>query len=250
MAIDLTPVTEALKKAADRGAPVYFWLRDDDAVTDTPELCLLEAWAGAAHTQVLLAVIPAKADEKLAAFVAGSKQLCPCVHGWAHKNHASEEEKKMELGDHRPPNIVCGELKTGLKTVYDLFGGDALAVLVPPWNRISDQVVEVLPSLGFEGLSTFGSEVAITTPNGLKVVNCQLDLIDWRGTRKCRPHDELVRELAGHIEERAPDGLPIGILGHHLVHDDAAWQFLHELLEVTRSGEARFVSPRDVFDRA
>ncbi|MGI9483170.1 MAG: polysaccharide deacetylase family protein [Hyphomicrobiales bacterium] len=245
---DFSPLTDALNRIGDENATAHFWMRDDDAVSDTPALRQLDEWAGNATTDILLAVVPAIADETLKEFLVETERLCPCVHGWAHKSHASADEKKMELGNHRPLKSVSAELKKGVGKMNDMFGDRARPVLVPPWNRISEEVIAALPGLGFQGLSAFGSEEEVHAPDELSIANSQLDLIDWRGTRTCRPHDELVRELAGHIESRAPAGLPVGILGHHLVHDDAAWAFLDKLSAVVAAHHAAIWLPaRAVF---
>ena len=52
--------------------------------------------------------------------------------------------------------IVLGELGTGWLALERLFGGRALSVMVPPWNRIAPALVPTLPEIGFRGLSTFG----------------------------------------------------------------------------------------------
>jgi len=229
MKIDFSPVTAELDRLADAGHQATLWLRDDDAVSDTAALRRLAAWAQGAETSALLAVIPAYADDSLAEFLKSNDQLIPCVHGWAHANHAPEGEKSAELGNHRPLDVVCAELAGAKRQLETLLGARALPVLVPPWNRMDKALAAILPALGFTGLSAFGNSFTSPVPAGLTVANTHLDVIDWRGTRGCRPHDELVAELAMHILTRGPAGDPIGILTHHLVHDDDVWQFLDEL---------------------
>ena len=108
----------------------------------------------------------------------------------------------------------------------------ALPVLVPPWHRISSDVVQRLPQLGYSGLSTFADAFTAPQIEGLTVENSHLDLIDWRGTRGGRDHQELLDDLIELIEVRTPAGLPIGILSHHLVHDEVVWSFLDKLAGV------------------
>ncbi|NNF76461.1 MAG: hypothetical protein HKN05_00395 [Rhizobiales bacterium] len=39
----------------------------------------------------------------------------------------------------------------------------------------------------------------------------------------------MLDDLIKLIEVRTPAGLPIGILSHHLVHDEVVWSFLDKL---------------------
>ena len=49
-----------------------------------------------------------------------------------------------------------------------------------------------------------------------------------------RPMADLIGELVAALQDRFEGSRePIGLLGHHLVHDAAAWDFLGELFEAT-----------------
>jgi hypothetical protein len=215
----------ALDRHADRGKPAQLWLRDDDAVDPGPALDRLLRMTAAARVPVTLAAIPAFSGKALADRLATEPHVTVAVHGWSHKNYAGPEEKKQELGAHRPPAEVLADLKRGFAQLATLHGPRFAPVLVPPWNRISSQVVAELPGLGFEALSVFGPE----TPEPLKMMNTHVDLIDWHGTRGGRPAAILLDELASALESDAP----VGILTHHLVHDAAAWDFLADLFKMT-----------------
>jgi hypothetical protein len=152
------------------------------------------------------------------------------VHGWAHRNHAGPEEKKQELGAHRPVETVLDELARGLRHLQDLHGAQAAPVLVPPWNRIHDDVVQGLPGIGYAALSVFGPE----KPAPLRVLNTHVDLIDWRGTGGAKELDTLLSEIAVALQRDAP----IGLLTHHLIHDAGAWEVLDRVLALT-AGQPR-----------
>lgn len=231
MTLDFLPVKAALDTLANDGHSAQIWLRDDDAVSHTKPLQRLEEWARGCGTNALLAVIPARAEESLAAFLHTTGALTPCVHGSAHTNHALKGEKSAELGPQRPLAVVCNELEDAKRHLDNVLGKRALPVLVPPWNRMDVALPARLPGLGFTGLSAFGTGFTASAPVGLKVANTHLDVIDWRGARNCRPHDDLVVELAGHIAAHGPASQPTGILTHHLVHDEAVWHFLDALAE-------------------
>ena len=118
-----------------------------------------------------------------------------------------------------------------------LFPGRTVAMLVPPWNRIAAPLVPHLPDLGFRWLSSFGRDPPSCPVPGLEQIDCQLDIVDWRA-RASRPHEQLTAELAALARERAPLSAPIGILSHHLDHDEAAWAFLAALFRLTTRHEA------------
>ena len=105
-----------------------------------------------------------------------------------------------------------------------IFGPVLSDVVVPPWNRIDAEVVPRLPGLGFTALSCFAP-----TPDAspLPRLDSDLDIVDWRGGRVGRPLDDLARKVADIVAR----GDRLGILTHHLAHDDAAWASLAALLE-------------------
>ncbi|TJV74750.1 MAG: polysaccharide deacetylase, partial [Mesorhizobium sp.] len=58
--------------------------------------------------------------------------------------------------------------------------------------------------------------------------------MDWHGTRGCRDHGLLVQAIIAQLH----GGEPVGLLTHHLVHDESAWLFLERLFTVTAQTEA------------
>ena len=54
--------------------------------------------------------------------------------------------------------------------------------------------------------------------------------------------------VAALVERReAGSGEPIGLLSHHLVHDETAWSFLQALFEVTNEAAAcRWMAAREL----
>lgn len=231
------PVGAALERAAAGGRTVEIWLRDDDAVTATGALERLARLASDAEMPVLLAVIPGSADRHLARFVATEPLLTPTQHGFTHTNHAGLDARACELGGQRAPAVVLDDLVRGRERMRDLFHGAHTDILVPPWNRIAPELLPHLPSLGFGALSTFADLHAGTA--GLDVVNCHLDIIDWRNGRVGHRENKLVGRLAILIDS----GAPVGLLTHHLAHDAAAWQFLERALPyLAARPEVRFTS--------
>jgi hypothetical protein len=71
----------------------------------------------------------------------------------------------------------------------------------------------------------------------LEQIDCQLDILDWRA-RASHPHELLAARLAALVRRRARPSAPIGILSHHLAHDEAAWAFLADLFRLAARHQA------------
>jgi hypothetical protein len=68
-------------------------------------------------------------------------------------------------------------------------------------------------------------------------LDAHLDLLRWRGGARFRGRARLQAALARELRVRRSRRLwraPIGLLTHHLNHDDAAWRFLEEFLAWSR----------------
>jgi hypothetical protein len=90
-------------------------------------------------------------------------------------------------------------------------------------------------------LSTFAQ--ASREPRGMPEVDCDLDIVDWRNGRRGRSMDDLCGRLASLVAAGRGRDRPIGLLTHHLVHDEAAWSFVAAFIEhVGRHPAARFVA--------
>ncbi|MGO4620518.1 polysaccharide deacetylase family protein [Ensifer sp. 2YAB10] len=240
-----------LDRIAASGRQVDFWLRDDDAAEPTVALDRLLSLVDRHGLAVVLAVPPALTDEALARRLDGLAHVSIAVHGWAHRNHAPPEEKKQELGAHRPRAAVLHELELGYDRLRTLFPVGFVPMLVPPWNRIDKSLLDALPEIGFTVLSVFGPE----KPSPFKLANTHVDVMDWRGTRGCRDHASIVadiitrfRQVCGDVEERADQkGRTIGVLTHHLVHDEGVWAFLEKLFAATsRHPACRWLAGREI----
>ena len=233
------------------GRDVTLWWRDDDAVTATPELERLLDIArlpGGAPLPLCLAVIPRQADKSLAKFAASRPQLSILQHGFAHTNHAPASEKKAELGAHRPAAAIFAELAEGRDLLRALFPAGLLPVLVPPWNRIASAVRSGLPGIGLSYTSTYGPRAR----GDHQAVNTHADIIDWHQGRGFAGTAAALALIAGHLaarrEGRADPDEPTGILTHHLMHDEACWNFLTELVyRLGRQAGVRWLAGTAIF---
>lgn len=204
-----------------------FWLRDDDATTPDPRLDRLIDLVRRFDVPLLLAVIPACAGVPLARRLSGESLVTPCVHGFAHANHMAEGEKKVELGG-RTVDQVLAELREGRGRLAVLFPNSLSGILVPPWNRVAPDVAARLHECGFTAVSTASWH---RTGTILPELNTQVDVMDWIGGRIGHRLDAVVVELRRRLEQaRVRGGAPIGILSHHLVHDETAWATLESLI--------------------
>ncbi len=239
------PLKEELQRWQSAGRTARLWLRDDDAIEPTAELEKLAKLAQAFQVPVVLAVIPARTGEPLARWLRSMPHIHPAVHGWSHHNHAPPNEKRQELGPHRPREVIFDELRQGLKHMRLLYAERLFPMLVPPWNRIDPALVEDLPRLGFAALSAFGP-VPRTSP--IPIINAHVDIIDSKAGNRARAPFQLLRQLADELARaRAGGGYPVGILSHHLGGDAAALRFLKHLFQRTaRHPACRWHAPVDL----
>jgi peptidoglycan/xylan/chitin deacetylase (PgdA/CDA1 family) len=223
------PLLIELDRWHSAGKVAHLWLRDDDAIAPTPALEQLLDLSARHHVPMTLAVIPSGTGQPLADRLAQAPLISVTVHGWSHTNHSGANEKKQELGTQRPAEIVLGELAEGFRRLRALYPDRFVPVLVPPWNRIAAPLIPALAGLGFQALSVFGAEKSSAMP----MINTHVDLIEWHGNRGGRDHSALVTEIVKRLGEMFDNGRMMGLLTHHLVHDQAAWDFLEAVLART-----------------
>jgi hypothetical protein len=72
-------------------------------------------------------------------------------HGYAHRNHAPPDERKMELGRHRDVETTIADLARGRDVLERSLGERFFDILVPPWNRIDTAIVARLRAPQFGG---------------------------------------------------------------------------------------------------
>ena len=228
-----------------------FWWRDDVAIQVSPQLRRLISVLKLHHVTVGLSVIPAQAKQSLVTFVQDRPEISVLVHGYAHKNHEAKQRTKREFGRSRRQRDAEGELAHGLHSIRTMFGESALAVLVPPWNRISPGIVRELPRLGYRGLSTWKPCHDASPVRGLTQVNAHLDLIDWRRGKSIKS-EELVaslvlRKLRWRRARTAGAVEPLGLLTHHLLWNRDKERIVMNLMQATQHPAVRWLSPRALF---
>ncbi|MFK7836270.1 MAG: polysaccharide deacetylase family protein [Sulfitobacter sp.] len=247
MKTDWSPVETELERWRNQGLKLSFWWRDDDAVKPTTALDRLSDLSERLHVPVHLAVIPNHATSALASLCSDALHLHPLVHGWAHANHAPEGSKKAEFGHARPD--ILTDARAGLDRLQGLFGPSLVPVFVPPWNRVTDELIPDLAGASFKGISTFTPRDKRTPAPGLVQINTHIDPIDWRGGGGVVDKNQLVEHIVRLLKDRrmgqTDNGEPLGVLTHHLVHDEAIWAYVTECLRVLLDGGARPVEIAD-----
>ncbi|WP_099903371.1 glycosyltransferase, partial [Methylobacterium frigidaeris] len=229
---DVTPLTDALARAADEGRTVTLWWRDDDATAHTPALDRLLALAARTGWPVALAAVPARAEPSLTARIADEPGIDLLVHGLAHANHAPADARKAEFGSHRPLAALRADAVEALALSHARLGHRLLPVLVPPWNRIAPDLPEHLPALHYRGLS---AAHPLPPVPGLAQAHAAIDPIAWRSGGGLADPEGIVARAARAVAE----GGPVGLLTHHLVQDGTTWDFCERLLDCLASHAAK-----------
>lgn len=276
---------QALTRLHAAGHQLPLWWRDDDAVKATPQLDQLLNLAQRYHLPLALAVVPGMAEtslvQRLDHLSTDGPEVVILQHGWKHQNHADSGAKKCEYPASRDPEVCLAELSQGQTRLKTLFGSQFLPVLVPPWNRFASSLIPSLSAHGFTGIS--GGPSGFPGSSGgvasLLQAHTTLDPVDWASRRNPASHGTGLRPLTAILDDlitplettlapqppappfpqtaappismpQVPFLQPLGILTHHLIHDDALWSFLDQLfLRLTRHPAVRFVSARSLFQK-
>jgi len=239
----------------DAGRVATLWWRDDDAAGPSDRLDRLLSTSG--DIPIALAVIPAGADPRLAAWLedrSRSRQtarLFVLQHGWRHQSHAVDG-KKSEFPPERSHRAVECDLAAGRMRLVALFEARALPVLAPPWNRFDCRFLSLLADCGLGGISSVGPRRSVRAAPGVVAANVHVDLVAWSGDRGFIGEEAALRGLIGHLHARRSKGIdaeePTGILTHHLVQDEATDTFLRKLAAISGVHRAaRWLDATEVF---
>ena len=242
-------LADELDRWAEAGRQATFWWRDDDAGPIEPALARLLALARETGVPLGLAVVPAwLVPETARLLLEHADQVTVLQHGVAHRNHETvappgePKVKSAELGAARPAAAVLAELLRGRLSLGAALAPVAIEILVPPWNRIAPAVRDALPGAGYRGLSVFGPRETRPAPPRLVEVNCHVDPIVWRETKRFVGAAPTLDRLRAHLAARrsgvADPGEPTGLLTHHQDLDADFWTFLETLLVRLRAHPA------------
>jgi len=214
--------------------PIKFWWRDDDAIADSAPLQTMLAMAHQYAISVHLAVIPNKLQDSLNVIKQAPHKAVSFVlqHGVEHSSFALPDQRKIELGGSQNPKQLVDNLALGRQRLQQVFNEQYLDILVPPWNRISDDIVPALPGIGYQQLSVLGSAKLEDTDFHL---NVHIDIINWK-QRVFAGEEVILNNIIEHLHNKRT-GIdkslkPCGLMTHHLDHDQQCWQFLTKFFSV------------------
>jgi hypothetical protein len=217
------------------GRTARLWWRDDDAAGGSAALDRLLQASRASGVPLTIAAVPAGDMTGLAARLARTSLVSVVQHGVDHQNR-----RGGPAAGEFPHDWSQGELEIALRRGWSLLQSmpRAQPMFVPPWNDIHPELEAALSACGYAGWSVNG-ELA---PRGLPRVDAHLDLMRWRGGARFRGRGRFLKSLAGELTRRRKAGLwdaPIGVLTHHVAHDERAWRFLEAFLAWT-AGRGEF----------
>jgi len=215
---------------------VQFWWRDDDAVADSEPLQQMLQLAKGYQIAVHLAVIPNLLETSLNVIKHSDIQPFSYVlqHGVEHRNFALPEQRKIELGGSQDLQSLQQKLSVGQHLLQQTFVDQYLSILVPPWNRIADELIPYLDKIGYQKLSVLGKTKLAETPLHL---NVHIDIINWR-ERQFAGEALILSKIIEHLQHKRLFGSstkPCGLMTHHLDHDRDCWTFLDKFFSFCQS---------------
>jgi hypothetical protein len=211
-------------------APVFWW-RDDDARRPSSALDRLLALSLRFEAPITIAAVP---DGDIAA-VAKTCRAVPdvelAVHGFRHENRAPPGWPSGEVND----LDLLADVTSDLSAAIDVFrrAGVTPRLFVPPWNNAHPTLKQALGLRGL-ALSGYGEMRGQAEPGRL---DAHLDVMRWKPEPRFRGAVRFLlrtRRLLAERRRKAAWDEPLGLLTHHLDHDEAAWRFLEAFLPVAR----------------
>ncbi|MFT3721989.1 MAG: DUF2334 domain-containing protein [Hyphomonadaceae bacterium] len=207
------------------------WWRDDDCREPTWQLDrLLEVRRGLPLT---LAVIPDVDLHPLANRLSSEDGIAVAQHGVDHANKLPPGGPRSEFPVDAQQATINAAVRAGRARL--VAAGLPPITFVPPWNEASDRLIEAIQAAQYDSYS-----VGITgrPRDGLKHLGAQVDILRWKGKPHFRGRRRIFDALRKQLEARRQLGAfekPIGILTHHLVHDEKAWRFLDWFVDYSRN---------------
>lgn len=217
------------------GQRAQLWWRDDDARVPTPALDRLLGLATRYNAPLTLAVVPDREPEHLRAVLEPAAKVTVSQHGVDHQNRR-EGVSAGEFGDDWSRAQIADRLRVGWARLRPLPG--AIPIYVPPWNHVHPDLPAALRDVGYAGWSSRGDD---DPRDGPPRVDVHLDLLRWKKGVRFRGEAAFLRAFGRELARRrrsADWNRPIGLLTHHLDHDEAAWRFLEWLLARTQGERA------------
>ena len=218
-------------------APVVWW-RDDDARRPTPALDRLLTLSTRFGAPITMAAVPDGDIHALAEACRAAGGVELAIHGFRHENRAPSGQSSGEVNDLDRLADVILELGTAL----DVFrrAGARASLFVPPWNNAHPTLKTALRLHGL-GLSCYGE---FRGEEDLTRLDTHLDVLRWKPEPRFRGAARFLLRTRRQMVERRLKNLwdePLGLLTHHLDHDEDTWRFLEAFLPVVKPVSRRSI---------
>jgi len=214
-----------------RGRKPCVWWRDDDAREPSPALDRLLVLAEG--LPLSLAITPDGDLEGLARRLSGVRDLTVSQHGVDHQNRRAPGADPNEHPPGTSAAAIAERIAAGRRRMEA--AGLTPRFYTPPWNHIDDLLPDALAQAGFTSLSASAAGRATI---GFSRLDSHLDILRWKPGPRFRGDGRVILSLVKRLRDRRRAGdftAPIGLLTHHLAHDEAAWTFLEGFLRLART---------------
>lgn len=226
-----------LDRMREEQQTVNVFFRNDDVDEDEARLRMLLDLFEESATPVNLEIIPGRLTESCIQLLRRRARAQPDLfelnqHGWQHVNH-EVQGRKCEFGVSRSFDEQLADILLGKEVLERAFGNAFSPVFTPPWNRCTDVTHRALDQLGFQILSKLNSEPPVTG-HCFREISVTLDLFRWKGGAAMKSPQEFVAELTSQL--LALD--TVGVMLHHKVMDEIAFELVRPVVSELRRSEA------------
>lgn len=211
-------------------APAFWW-RDDDARRLTPALDRLLALSTRLAAPITIAAVPDGDIAALAKACGAAPDVELAIHGFRHENRAPPGRPSGEVNDLDDLAEVMSDLGAAMEVFRR--AGITPGLFVPPWNNAHPTLKRALGLRGLD-LSCYGEMWSAAEPDRL---DAHLDVMRWKPKARFRGAVRFLLRARRLLAERRAKGAwdqPLGLLTHHLVHDEPTWRFLEAFLPVAK----------------
>jgi hypothetical protein len=159
---------------------------------------------------------------------AATPNLDLAIHGFRHENRAPAGQPSGEVNDGDTLDNISAEVETAIAAFAR--AGLTPDLFVPPWNNAHATLDAALVRHGLT-VSRYGE---LRAPRAQPPrLDAHLDIMRWKPEARFRGSVKFLMRARRLLVERRVRGLwddPIGLLTHHLDHDEASWTFLAAFL--------------------
>jgi len=208
------------------GVKPRLWWRDDDA--RAPSAALDRLLTLADGRPLALAVIPDGDLPALATRLATARNVFAGQHGVDHVNRRPAGEKPSEYELPPTSREIADRVGEGRERMAA--AGLTPHFYTPPWNAVDPGLGRAVARAGIPVLSAGSSLVRYAD---LLALSTEADVTAWKGGAQFKGSLRIMSALGKALRERRQAGdlrRPVGLLTHHLDHDEATWRFLQAAL--------------------